>query len=436
MSAPEPAPYREIVRLSAPTILVAFAQAAAQTAEVWLIGHLGTAALAGYALVLPLLLLLQMMSAGAMGGGVVSAVARALGAWRRDEASALVLHALLIGALMGLAFSLLALGPGEALFRLVGGRGEALEQAVAYATFLFAGSVPVWVTNSLAAVLRGAGNMRLPARIMLCCWAIEVPLSAFLMLGLGLGIAGAGIAYALVFVIAAAAMLTAILRGAAGFRPRLDAGLDRRLFGRILSVGLVASVTSTLANLTTVLVTALVARHGDAAIAAYGVGVRLEFLMVPLAFGIGATLTTLVGRRVGAGAWPAARRTAWRGGALAAALGAAIGGAAALAAPWIAAAFSQDETVRAAIRLYLLLVGPAFGAFGLGMALYFASQGAGRMAWPLGASVLRVVVATGGGWLLAEALGFGLAGQFTAVALALLAYGAAVALSVRPGVWR
>jgi len=80
-------------------------------------------------------------------------------------------------------------------------------------------------------------------------------------------------------------------------------------------------------------------------------------------------------------------------------------------------------------------VGPAFGAFGLGMCLYFASMGAGRMLWPATAGLTRIAVAVGGGALLSGPLGMGLDGQFLAVALGITAFGGLLASSVRPGVW-
>jgi putative MATE family efflux protein len=431
--APQPAPLGTILRLSLPTIAVAFAQAACQTAEVWVIGRLGTAPLAGYALVLPLLLLMQMMSTGAMGGGVSSAIARALGAGRREEAASLVLHAAIIGIALGLVFTVLIALGGPALFRLMGGTGEALANATLYARTLFAGSVLVWLANTLAAALRGAGNMRLPALIMAGIWAVDAALSAVLVLGTDLGIAGAGLAYVVSFALATAAMGAAVLRGGAGFRPSFRAPLDPTLFGRILSVGLVASAMATVANLTTVLVTALVGRHGTAAIAAYGVGVRFEFLMIPLAYGIGAALTALVGMRVGAGDWEGARITAWRGGLMAGAIAGAVGLMVALFPGAFASLFATDAAVREAIALYLLVVGPSFAALGLGMALYFASQGAGRMRVPFIAALLRIGVAAGGGALIGAR--HGLPGLFACVSLGLAGYGLVVASSVRPGVW-
>jgi putative MATE family efflux protein len=408
---------------------VAFAQAACQTVEVAFIGRLGTEVLAGYALVLPLLLLMQMMSTGAMGGGVSSAIARALGAGRRDEASALVLHAALIGIFMGLLFTLVIEGFGPALFRAMGGTEEARRHATLFARILFAGSVLVWLANTLGAVLRGAGNMRLPANIMLAAWGFDAALSITLLTGTSLGIAGAAIAYVATFLLACIAMIAAILKGGAGFVPSLRVRLDPDLFRRILSVGLVASAMAAIANLTTV----LVSRHGSAAIAAYGVGVRLEFLMIPLAYGIGAALTALVGMRVGAGDWAGARITAWRGGALAGAIAGMIGAGVALAPHPFARAFATDPAVREAITLYLVVVGPAFPALGLGMALYFASQGAGRMRIPFLASLARISLAVAGGAWAGER--FGLAGLFGAVSAALAGYGAIVALSVRPRIW-
>ena len=78
-----------LVRLGTPNVLVMLVQASVGLIETYFVGKLGTDALAGVALVFPALMLMQMMSAGAMGGGISSAIARALGAGRRDDADAL-----------------------------------------------------------------------------------------------------------------------------------------------------------------------------------------------------------------------------------------------------------------------------------------------------------------------------------------------------------
>ena len=83
---------------------------------------------------------------------------------------------------------------------------------------------------------------------------------------------------------------------------------------------------------------------------------------------------------------------------------------------------------------YLRVVGPAYGFFGLGLSLYFASQGAGRLAWPLLGGRVRLVVAVGGGWLALAVTG-SLAWAFAALALGLVVYGLVVAGAVASRVW-
>ncbi len=420
-------------------MLVGIAQGAALVSETVLAGTLGTGALAAYALVLPFALLMAFMSTGAMGGGVSSAVARALGAGRRREAAALVGHALLIGGGLGLAFAILMALCADALFGALGASGALREDAAAYARLLFIGVPLHWIAATLASVLRGAGVMDLPARAIIGAWLVEPPLAAGLVLGLGplpaLGLAGIAVAYAAAFALATLVLLRAVLGGACGFRPRLRVRLRVRLFRRILSVGAIASVMATLAVLTGIVVTRLVAHHGAAAIAGWGIAARLEFLMVPLAFGVGATLTQRVGRMVGAGLWDDARRLAWRG-ALAVALGSGVIGL--LVAAWPQAwvwMFTDDPAVAAIAAQALRSIGPAYAALGLGMALYFASQGAGRMGRPFVAALLRVGCAAGGGALAGYA-GWGLGGVFDAVALGLVVYAVVMGSGVRRGLWR
>src|SRR4051812_39385401 len=102
-----------LLRLAAPNMLVMLAQASAGLIETYWVGRLGTDALAGVSMVFPAVMLMQMMSAGAMGGGISSAIARALGAGRRPEADALSVHALVIAAGFGLAFTLALIGGGR-----------------------------------------------------------------------------------------------------------------------------------------------------------------------------------------------------------------------------------------------------------------------------------------------------------------------------------
>jgi putative MATE family efflux protein len=427
-----------LLRLAWPNIVVMLAQASVGLIETWWVSRLGIDALAGMALVFPGFMMMQMLSGGAMGGGISSSIARALGGGRRADADALVLHAIIINVAIGSVFSALVLGFGPSFYRALGGEGASLEAALLYSNVVFAGTPLVWLMNALASVIRGTGNMLVPSLAVCVGVVLLVPLSPCLIFGVGpfpaLGLAGAGIA-----VVSTTALVTFVLafyiatgRSVVRFaRSRLRWAL----FADILRVGAVASITTLQTGLTVVLTTALIGGVGGGnGIAGFGTGVRLEYLLIPLVFGLGAPLVALVGTNIGAGQRARAMRVALTGGAIAFVLAEAIGVAAALwPAAWLGL-FSTDPGMLATGAQYLRIVGPAYGFFGLGLALYFASQGAGRLLWPLLAGLVRLTIAVGGGWLGLRLTG-SLGSVFVALALGLVAYGVIISAAIRSGAW-
>lgn len=425
-----------IVRLAAPTAAVTLVNAGVTLAETAFIGRLGTEPLAGYALVFPLMMLMQMMSTGGIGGGVAAAVARALGGGDAVRARAVAWHAIAIAIAAGVLFTLLVIGLGPVLYRALGGDGPAIGFALLYSNILFAGAVLTWLGNTFGVILRGSGDTRTPGLAMLAGSLLQLGLGFVLILHTPLGLAGAAIAILTGQALALAAMAAVLVRGGAGFRLGAPMRLHWAPARDILAVGGVAAVMTVLANLTTVLVTALVAPFGTAAIAGYGIGARLEFLQIPIAFGVGAALTTMVGVAVGAGRWERARQAAWIGGAMAAGVSGLVGFTLALwPAPFIAV-FTRDPAVAHAATLYFHYAAPAFVFFGLGMALYFASQGAGRMTWPFVAGLFRLGLGAGAGLVALTLFGAGLEVLFGLVGLGLFCYGSIIAGSIALGSWR
>lgn len=428
-----------LLRLGAPNVLVMLAQAGVGLIETYFVGKLGTDALAGMALVFPAVMLMQMTSAGAMGGGIASAIARALGARRRDDADALVLHALLIAAVFALAFMVTVVAGGRWLYTRMGGSGGALDAALVYSNWVFGGALLVWLFNTLSAVIRGTGNMALPAYVTVAGAVLLLPLSPLLIFGWGplpgLGIAGGAIAL-LLYYLAGSAVLAAYLWSSRSLlRPSLR-GLQLRwaLFADILRVGLVGTVSTVATNLAIGITTALVGAYGTAAIAGYGTASRLEYLLVPLVFGLGAPLVAMVGTCIGAGQRERALRATWIGAAIAFAMTEAIGlWAAAYPAAWLSL-FNTEPAMIEAGSQYLRIVGPWYGFFGLGLVLYFASQGAGRLLWPVLGNIARLVVAVAGGWLALHG-GYAITGVFAAQAAAMVVYGIANAWAIAGGAW-
>ena len=149
-----------LLKLAIPNTVAMFGAALVAVAETSYIGRLGTVPLAAIALVFPFTMLTQMMSAGAMGGGVSSAISRALGAGNRDRAAILALHAAMIGVCGGIFFTAMMLLFGRQFFSALGGRGGVLEEASSYSNVLFSGAIAIWLVNTLASVVRGTGDMQ------------------------------------------------------------------------------------------------------------------------------------------------------------------------------------------------------------------------------------------------------------------------------------
>lgn len=395
-----------LLRFALPNMGAMLATALAAIAETRYVGSFGSPALAGMALVFPFVMFQMMLSAGAMGGGVSSAVSRALGAGDAARANALAVHALWIALVAGGVYMVAMLTLGEALLAKLGGQGEALAQAMAYANVAFLGSVFVWLVNTLASVIRGAGNMAVPSVTLLVVALLQVVLGGALGLGWGplprLGMAGVASGSVLAYGVGAAWLWCHLVSGRArivlhwrGTRP------DRRLFADILRVGAVACISPLQTVLTILILTRLVAQFGTDALAGYGIGTRLEFLLVPIAFAVGVASVPLVGMAIGAGRIARARQAAWTAAALATGILGGLGLIVTVAPDLWTRLFTQDPAVLAAAASYFGWAGPVYGLFGLGLSLYFSSLGAGKAIGPVLAGTLRLLMVAGGGMALA-----------------------------------
>ena len=430
---------RSILRLAWPGMVLVGFQSAVSIADAHFVGRLGTAPLAGLALVFPLVMLMQMMTAGAMGGGVASAIARALGARDQPRAAALLAHAMMLAVVLGIAFSLSIVACGPMLYELLGGRADALQYANTYSAALFAGAPLVWIANFSAAALRGMGNTILPATVLSITAIIHIALSGALTLGIGpfpqLGIAGAALAYVLGFGLAAFGLTLILVFAKLPVRLRLRGiAWSWTHCAAILRVGAVSSLSALQTVITALALTGYVGAFGTAALAGYGVGVRLELLQVPLVFAVGAALVPLVGMNIGAGHHERAKRIAWTGAGLAALICAAIGGTAAIFPQLWVGLFSTEPAVLAAGEAYLRIVGPLYPFIGVGVALYFASQGVGLVGWPVLAGTARLVIALGGGWIVL-AMGGELRALYIMIAIGIIAWGTLTAIAVARTRW-
>lgn len=428
-----------LLKLALPNAIAMFGTTLVAVAETSYIGRLGTEPLAGIALVFPFVMLTQMMSAGAMGGGVSSAISRALGAGNRDRAATLALHAAMIGACGGLLFTVTMLAFGRTLYTLLGGRGGVLEQAMQYSHVLFAGAISIWLVNTLASVVRGTGDMRIPSVTLIGTALVQVAVGGALGLGLfglpRLGMGGVAAGQLIAFTLGAVFLAWYLVSG--NSRLTLDFKgfkFQRDMFFDILKVGAVSCLSPLQTVLTVLIFTKILAGYGTETLAGYGMGSRLEFLLVPISFAFGVASVPMVGMAMGAGLVTRARQVAWIAGAAAGITVGAIGLIVAVMPSLWVSMFTSDAGVTAAASSYLMWAGPAFAFFGAGVCLYFSSQGAAKVGGPVIAGTARLVMVGGGGWLLAS-MNAPAWTLFALVGAAMVVYGLGTALSVRLSDW-
>jgi putative MATE family efflux protein len=429
-----------LLRLASPNVIAFLLQSLVSIAEVWYVSQLGTLSLAGLALVFPMYMLMQMMSGGALGGAVASSVARSIGQGAVDRGQALIWHALILALTGASIFSAVYFSLGDVILIALGGQGDVLLQAKSYAVLLFSGCALIWIANILSSVYRGMGNMKYPAVLMVLAVIIQIPLSGSLILGWGpfpsIGIAGAAVSAILSALIATTLLLLPLIFGNPLVKLRIHSlRLEIALFRDILKVGLLASLSPILNVFTILCITSLVSRFGPAALAGYGIGARLEFLLIPLIFGVGAALTSMVGVNMGAGKLMRAIRIGWTGAATAGLISGFIGMVVAVFPSLWVGLYTEDPAVFSAGSAYLRFVGSAYAFQGIGLSIYFASQGAGTVIWPVVGAIVRVFVAVGGAAVAVVNLGYGITSIFILVAAGMLVFGCINASSLWLGAW-
>ena len=328
---------------------------------------------------------------------------------------------------------MLAFGP--AIYAMLGGSGEALVQAVAYSNVAFVGSIAVWLTNTFASVVRGSGNMKLPSAVFLAFSVTQVLVGGALGLGWGpfprWGMPGVAAGQVIAFTAGAVFLYFYLRSGRSKIRLAVSATpLQRELLRDILKVGALACISPLQTVLTILILTRLVAQFGTNALAGYGIGTRVEFLLVPIAFAVGVASVPLVGMAIGAGKISRARRVAWTAALVATVVLGALGLVLALLPDLWTRLFTQEPSVIASAAVYFHWAGPTYGLFGLGLCLYFSSMGAGKAGGPVLAGTLRLALVAIGGWMLAAAKTPPWT-IFALVALGMVAYGVAMVVAVR-----
>jgi putative MATE family efflux protein len=397
------------------------------------VGQLGLEALAGLSLVFPFMMLMQQMANASMGGAISAAIARAIGGGRRDDAAALVIHALVIACAAGALFSALFWLAGPVIYGLLGGRGAVLAAALDYSSAIFAGAAIYWLLGALTSVVRATGRVALLAYVYLGAEVLHFALVPLLVFGAGpipaLGVAGAGIATVTSFATSSLVLAWYLASGRSSVTLSLrNVRLQRAMFGEILKVGAPMSMLPLFNNIALAVLTAYASLLGTTALAGFGIGVRLEYLLYPINFGLGAGVLAMVGTNLGARQYERAGQIAWIGTGLSTGVMWLIG-AIAITAPAVwTCLFTADPEVRRAAAAYLGVVGMAY-IFIAPNTLMSAFQSTRQPQFPLMASLARLVVVLIGGWIATQVFEPSLFGLAVVTLAGLVAMGSVLTLA-------
>lgn len=384
-------PLRAVARLAVPTTLVMLVAALSNVLYTWYVSRLGPDAIAAVSLVFPLsLVAITAMNSG-IGGGSASAISRALGAGDEARADAAAEHGLVLSVVIGLAFAALMLAAARTVFGWMGGKGAVLDQAVPFARIVFGGATITFLSGMFDSILRGEGNVRVPAIWSTASLLLQMAITPLLVFRAGLGLRGAAVATIASQALAMLPRAMHVFGGQGLVHPRpWPRRPSRETLREILRVGIPASLSTTINYVGIMVLTGVVARLGTPDLAAYGLGTRLDFLLLSVVFGVASAVLTLVGLATGAGRPDRAVEYVRAATALIASI-LAVPGALLWWRPSLwTSLFTSDPGILGVGESYFSLVGPSYPFVGVSMVLAFAFQGLGRATAPLAVMATRV----------------------------------------------
>lgn len=410
-------PLRAIIRLALPTTGVMAVATTSNVLHTYYVSRLGADAIAAVSLVFPFSLLAITIMAGGVGAGAASAIARALGAKAPQEGVAIAETSMTLASAIGLAFACAIFLAAPSLFGVMGGRGAVLDGAVLYARVLFGGAVVTFSSSMLDSIMRGEGNVRVPAIWASVSLVAQILLTPVFMFVAGLGLVGAPLAMLTCQFFATIPRARYVFGGHGIVRPAfLRLAFHAQPLREILRVGIPASLSTTLNYVGIMILTGLLARFGDAHLAAYGLATRMDFLLLSFAYGFGAAVLTLVGMATGARQPDRAVTYVGRAGAMMVVLLTFAGGVLWWRPELWIGLFTDDQDILAVGGDYFRIIGPSYPFMGVSMVLAFAFQGLGRATVPLLLMTARVGGVLGVALYCTQGLGLGEHAVFMTIA--------------------
>ena len=429
-----------VLKMAVPNMLTMLLWIITFVIEGWFIGTLGIVPLAGLALGFPMLFLLLMLSAGTIGGAITGTVAQYLGAGNKKGAEDTAVSALQLTFFLGLLSAFVFLTLGEKIYRGLGAEGEVLKEALRYSDVLFAGCFTVWIANGLAGVVRATGHMYISALCLASGSLVQIILAAVFIFGFGfidsLGISGSSLSIVIGNGVSAFLLILYLIFKCENLKLRFP--FKRINFSSMLAIiklGSLASINAFCTWGSVVIITSHMTKFGVEVLAGYGIGARLEFLIIPIVFGFGAASTALIGVHFGANKYSRALKIGWTAVFYSSLISGIIGILVSIYPELWSDSFTKSHVAQESCKAYLQVVGPFYVFFSIGLCLYFASQGAGRVLWPAVAAIIRLLIVFIGGIILSNQPSAPITFYFSLISLAFFVQATITSIAIYLGAW-
>jgi putative MATE family efflux protein len=428
-------------RLAFPMMLSNLLQTTFNFVDMIFVGRLGPQAVAAVALAGTLVMIIITIAAG-LRIGTAAMVARFVGAKDESSAGDVAVQSLLMGVAWAIALVLFGWILAEPTLLLLGGRGEVLRSATGYLRVMFTGSITIFLLFLSNAVLQGSGDAITPLRALVLSNSVNVILDPLLIFGIWifprLGVNGAAVASVTARAVGVIYVLSVLLRGSSRVRIRMRrVRLDPGLVWRVIRIAVPGSTQLGIQSIARLLVMSIVAGYGTAAVAAFGVGIRLDMLVILPGIGLATAAATLVGQNMGALKFGRAERSAWIAAGSYAVLMVVVGATFWLLADRLVGLVNKDPAIVSLGTRYIRITSVTYPVLALGLVLSRAFGGAGDTVSPLiitGLVYFGLMIPLAG--LLPSLHGLGTTGIWLAVAVSMVAHGLATAGWFKMGRWK
>jgi len=304
----------KVVALAAPLMVRAALQTTQSLIDMFWVGKLGPASIAAVAMSGMIIMVLFTIIAG-ISTGTMALVARYVGANDRKKADTVATQSIFLAVAMATVAVAVGLLFTEKLFLILGAGPDVLEAGIGYLKILLVGGITMFLLFLGSSILQGAGDTITPMKLMVLANVINIILDPIFIFGIGvprMNTSGAAVATVISQAVAAILVLWRLSNGRSVVHIHLkEWKIKLESLKAILKIGLPSSLQLFFRSIMGIVLISIVATFGTAAVAAYGLGMRLQMVILMPAFALGGAAATLVGQNLGAGQIGRAKKSAW-----------------------------------------------------------------------------------------------------------------------------